>query len=881
MSDEGLIGKTFGGCQILAEIGVGGMGVVYKATQLSLDRKVAVKVLSPRYANDGVFIKRFVREARAVAKVNHQNILAIYDVGNQGNINYMIMELIDGQSLAEILEQKGRLPIHQAVDVIQQACAGLDGAFNQGIVHRDIKPDNIMVTNTGQVKVSDFGLAKELSSSLTATDAVMGTPAFMSPEQCDGQSLDQRSDVYSLGATFFRVITGRLPFEAETAMAMMYKHKHDPVPSPREQVPHLPAAYNAIIMRMMAKQAEGRFQTFSEVASAMDAAAKDPDVVPADMRASLEQNLIDPAHLSGASAETSSEQDDVTTAMSIARLTKDGANSAMWRPRTEQDHSGAQPVARSEQEVQTACERYWASAEDSIKKGAYQQALRALQAVLNLQPEDPDATAKIAKIEARLKAKRQALGDMRGLIRQQKIVEAVELWDALAPDLRDETLGKQVARFKKVTLPAAHLVTEAQSALKAGRIEEAITAYRDVLKRDPDNEAAKQGVIEADRKLHRANTLLREGHESVMQGRHSEAIDSLLRVLEIMPDHSQARKQMFEARLAYGNELRSQEDGLESAMGQWREILKLDPKHQDAQALLTEDELRAGELQAHLDEATAAYRRGRLGRSIRSWAQALRIAPRNTRILRLLTQARRQRRRRRLTRVALLLLVAVLGTGGFFFGREFLLLQRVERLVEENKPDDALELLTAQQDQVLLMQERFKELERRANYKKYMAIGNRAFERKRWHDAITALEKCRDYAAEPAQHKTIDRLTFRARYGQTMEVIEKDESATEKWNVSVLQLQALSTTQFGRVRDLLLQLEAIDPDHVYFADKHELLSKRQKWYRELSQALLEQGKGEFDEAWEHFKQAKKFFPEHPQRARLEQLFKQRQNTQEP
>ena len=239
MSDEGLIGKTFGGCQILAEIGVGGMGVVYKATQLSLDRKVALKVLSPRYANDKTFIKRFVREARAVAKVNHQNILAIYDVGNQGNVNYMIMELIDGQSLAEILDQKGRLPIHQAVDVIRQACAGLEGAFNQGIVHRDIKPDNIMVTNTGQVKVSDFGLAKELSSSLTATDAVMGTPAYMSPEQCDGHSLDLRSDVYSLGATFFRVITGRLPFEAETAMAMMYKHKHDPVPSPRDRVPRL------------------------------------------------------------------------------------------------------------------------------------------------------------------------------------------------------------------------------------------------------------------------------------------------------------------------------------------------------------------------------------------------------------------------------------------------------------------------------------------------------------------------------------------------------------------------------------------------------------------------------------------------------------------
>jgi serine/threonine protein kinase/tetratricopeptide (TPR) repeat protein len=273
MATDPLIGSTVGGCMILEVIGQGGMGVIYKARQKSLDRVVALKVLAPHLANDANFVGRFQREARAIARVNHPNILAVYDVGDDQNTNYMIMELIDGQSLAEVqTERQGALPWEEAANFILQAAQGLEAAQASGIIHRDIKPENLMLTKKGVIKVSDFGLAKDADSTTTSTDAVMGTPAFMSPEQCDGKKVDGRSDIYSLGGTFYRLITGRLPFEAETAMSMMYRHKHEALIPPHEVVPTLPVGISAVIGKMMAKKREQRQQTMTEVIDAIDQA---------------------------------------------------------------------------------------------------------------------------------------------------------------------------------------------------------------------------------------------------------------------------------------------------------------------------------------------------------------------------------------------------------------------------------------------------------------------------------------------------------------------------------------------------------------------------------------------------------------------------------
>jgi len=279
-TNDALIGSTVGGCLIMEVIGQGGMGVIYKARQKSLDRIVALKVLAPHLANDINFVTRFQREARSIARVNHPNILAVYDVGDDQNVNYMIMELIDGASLAEVqTERRGAIPWEESANFVKQAAQGLEAAQAAGIIHRDIKPENLMVTKKGVIKVSDFGLAKESDASNTSIDAVMGTPAFMSPEQCDGKKVDGRSDIYSLGGTFYRLITGRLPFEAETAMSMMYRHKHEALIPPHEVVHALPVSISQVICKMMAKKREQRYQTMTEVIDAIDAALKPAPVV--------------------------------------------------------------------------------------------------------------------------------------------------------------------------------------------------------------------------------------------------------------------------------------------------------------------------------------------------------------------------------------------------------------------------------------------------------------------------------------------------------------------------------------------------------------------------------------------------------------------------
>jgi len=278
MATDPLIGTTVGGCEILDVIGQGGMGVIYKARQKSLDRVVALKVLARHLANDISFVTRFQKEARAIAKVNHPNILAVYDVGDDNHVNYMIMELIEGTSLAELqTERRGAIPWEEATDYIRQAAQGLEAGHAAGIVHRDIKPENLLVTKKNVIKVSDFGLAKEASTAtgVTSVDAVMGTPAFMSPEQCDGKKVDARSDIYSLGGTYYRLATGRLPFEAETAMSMMYRHKHEALIPPHEVVNTVPPSISAVIVKMMAKRREQRYQTMTEVLDALDAARKE------------------------------------------------------------------------------------------------------------------------------------------------------------------------------------------------------------------------------------------------------------------------------------------------------------------------------------------------------------------------------------------------------------------------------------------------------------------------------------------------------------------------------------------------------------------------------------------------------------------------------
>jgi len=294
-----LMGKTVGSYRILAELGRGGMGVVYKAEDVSLQRLVALKVLPAQFAQEEEFIKRFSREARACAKLNHPNIVTVYGVGRHGDLYFIAMELVEGQALSSFMAEKGKLEFRVALDIIRQSAEALAEAHSKGIVHRDIKPQNIMLDPSGRVKVMDFGLARSHfeTTKLTASGAVLGTPHYMSPEQWDDSKVDARSDIYSLGVTLFEMLTGKSPFMAETPVMIMRKVITEPTPSLTREDPEAPPRLAGMVAKMMAKKPGDRFATAAELRDEIDAyLGKQPkpsasvmDFSPPDVDKQLEQ----------------------------------------------------------------------------------------------------------------------------------------------------------------------------------------------------------------------------------------------------------------------------------------------------------------------------------------------------------------------------------------------------------------------------------------------------------------------------------------------------------------------------------------------------------------------------------------------------------------
>ena len=234
MDADPLIGKTVGAYRIEEKIGQGGMGAVYRAVHAKLGRESAIKILPQNLVKDHPqFAARFFVEARAAARVNHPNIVQIHDAGEDGDLHYIAMEFVRGMSLKEFLQKKVFLSEAEALKVVLQAAKGLAEASKQNVIHRDIKPANLMITDKGTVKVADFGLAKNLDSDVNVTYSgqVLGTPAYMSPEQGEGEPADFRSDLYSLGVTLFEMLTGQKPYKAESALGIMMKHCTAPSPT--------------------------------------------------------------------------------------------------------------------------------------------------------------------------------------------------------------------------------------------------------------------------------------------------------------------------------------------------------------------------------------------------------------------------------------------------------------------------------------------------------------------------------------------------------------------------------------------------------------------------------------------------------------------------
>jgi len=247
---------------ILEELGRGGMGIVYLAHQISLDRPAAVKILAEHYANNAEFVVNFIKEARAAAKLNHPHIVQAYAVGEDEGIFYFAMEHIDGETMKQVLKREKIIAVDHAVTIIQQIAEALDYAWKEArLIHRDIKPDNIMITKNGRAKLADLGLSKVAGEAEDAdSDEVMGTPQYISPEHLTGAPMDVRSDIYSLGATFYQLVTGRFPFEGKTPTEIARKHLEEPLVPPHVVNPDIPIAVGQVIEKMMAKNIKNRYQ---------------------------------------------------------------------------------------------------------------------------------------------------------------------------------------------------------------------------------------------------------------------------------------------------------------------------------------------------------------------------------------------------------------------------------------------------------------------------------------------------------------------------------------------------------------------------------------------------------------------------------------------
>ena len=268
-----IIGERY---EVVSRIGSGGMADVYKAKDHKLNRFVAMKVLKPEFSADTNFIRKFQREAQAAAGLAHPNVVNVFDVGEDQGVNYIVMELVEGITLKEYISKKGKLTIKEATSIAIQVSMGLEAAHNRNIVHRDIKPQNIIISTDGKVKVTDFGIARVASSNTISTNA-MGSVHYSSPEQVRGGYSDFKSDIYSLGITMYEMVTGRVPFDGDTTVAIAIKHLQDEMVPPSRYVPDLPRSLEDIILKCTQKSTDRRYSTLAELINDLKHSLIDPN----------------------------------------------------------------------------------------------------------------------------------------------------------------------------------------------------------------------------------------------------------------------------------------------------------------------------------------------------------------------------------------------------------------------------------------------------------------------------------------------------------------------------------------------------------------------------------------------------------------------------
>src|SRR5215831_19174256 len=265
------IGQVIAGrFEIQEMLGLGGMGAVYMAYDRDIDRVIALKCIRPDLSNNPEIVQRFTQELLLARQISHKNVIRIFDVRDSGGLKFITMEYLEGRDLSSIMEERGKLPAPEAVAIIRQVCSGLAAAHAEGVVHRDLKPGNIMVEKNGRAVVMDFGLARAEENQLTQTGAIMGTFQYMSPEQAKGEKADARSDIFTVGIILYELLTGKTPYPSDSSIASLLKRTQEAAVPPSTVDPGIPRALNAVVCKCLERDVARRYQSVDEVLSDLD-----------------------------------------------------------------------------------------------------------------------------------------------------------------------------------------------------------------------------------------------------------------------------------------------------------------------------------------------------------------------------------------------------------------------------------------------------------------------------------------------------------------------------------------------------------------------------------------------------------------------------------